>query len=168
MFYLRSTHIKTSKGKLPVGRVHVLRSCVRLPLTLVSDLDVVPRSNPAVVSVPPTIHIDLVDLAEKAHSLAFPRVDILQLLHDVDVSSWKVFKPSPQPCVQREDIFSRCHKSVKWIVKVTRRHLTSDAESARGLKAVSLKTVQACVSQGDPFQDEGVLLPMSADATAGL
>lgn len=148
--------------------MHPLRPCVRLSLTLVSDLDVVPRSNPAVVSVPTTIHIDLVDLAEEVHSLAFPRVDILQLLHDVDVSSWKIFKPSLQPCVQGEDIFSRCCKSVKWIVMVTRRHLTSDGESARGLKAVSLKAVQACVSQGYPFQDEGVFLPMSADATAGL
>lgn len=65
-----------------------------LSLTLVSDLDVVPRSNSAVISVPPTIQIHLVDLTQEVHGLTLRRVDILQLLHYVDVPSWqKVTKP---------------------------------------------------------------------------
>lgn len=63
-------------------------------LTLVSDLDVVPRSNSAVISVPPAIHVHLVDLAQEVHWLTLHRVNILQLLHYVDVSSWeKITKP---------------------------------------------------------------------------
>lgn len=47
-------------------------------------------------------------------------------------------------------------------------NLTSDPESAPGLKAVGLETVQAGVPQSRPLQDERVLLPVRADAAAGL
>lgn len=55
---------------------------------MVSNLDVVPRANSAVISVPPTIDIYLVDLTQEVHSLTLHRVNILQLLDYVDVPRW--------------------------------------------------------------------------------
>lgn len=56
-------------------------------LTLVPDLDVVPRSDSAVVTVPTTSHIHLVDLTDEVHRLTFCRFNILQLFYNVNVSS---------------------------------------------------------------------------------
>lgn len=53
--------------------------------TIVSDLDVVPRANSAVVPVPSTINIHLVDLAQEVHRLTLHRVNVLQLLDDVNI-----------------------------------------------------------------------------------
>lgn len=55
---------------------------------MVSNLDVVPRANSAVIPVPPTVDIYLVDLAQKVYSLTLHRVNILQLLDYVDVPRW--------------------------------------------------------------------------------
>lgn len=58
-----------------------------------SDLDVVPGSNPGVISVPTTVHINLVDLTREGHRLTFNYVDILQVLHYVYISGWeKMYK----------------------------------------------------------------------------
>lgn len=54
-----------------------------------SDLDVVPRSDSAVISIPPTIHIHLVNLTQEADRLTLHRINILQLLYYVDVPSWQ-------------------------------------------------------------------------------
>lgn len=59
-----------------------------------SNLDVVPWANSAVVPVPPTINVHLVDLTQEVHDLTLHCVNVLQLLHYVDVPSWqKIFQP---------------------------------------------------------------------------
>lgn len=54
-----------------------------------SDLDVVPRSDPAVVSIPACIHIHLVNLTQEVDGLTLCRINILQLLYNVNVPSWQ-------------------------------------------------------------------------------
>lgn len=62
--------------------------------TIVSNLDVVPRADSAVIPVPPTINIHLVDLTQEVHRLTLHRVNVLQLLDDVDVPSWMAWMDS--------------------------------------------------------------------------
>lgn len=57
-------------------------------LTLLSDLDIVSRSNSAVISVPPTLQIRQVDLTQKVHRLTLHGVNIFQFFRYVDVPSW--------------------------------------------------------------------------------
>lgn len=54
-----------------------------------SDLDVVPMSDPAVISVPTAIYIHMVDLTQEGHVLMLHHINILQMLHYVDVSGWQ-------------------------------------------------------------------------------
>lgn len=53
------------------------------------DLDVVSRSNSAVIPVPPTIDIHLIDLTQEVHNLTLRGVNIVQLLQYLDVPSWQ-------------------------------------------------------------------------------
>lgn len=64
-----------------------------------SGFDVVPRSDPAVISVPPTIYIHLVYLTQEVHRLTLHCVNILQLLHYVDVPSWQNNPKPNQVCI---------------------------------------------------------------------
>ena len=64
----------------------------RVFLTVVSDLDVVAGSDPAAVSVPASVHILKVDLAQEGHALTLHHVSILQLFHDLDVSGWQMIQ----------------------------------------------------------------------------
>lgn len=53
-----------------------------------SNLDVVSGTNSAVIPVPPTVNVYLVDLTQEVYSLTLHRVNILQLLDYVDVPRW--------------------------------------------------------------------------------